>query len=106
MTDRLALLTQENDNTNFTAIWVFTPSENTFKVYQEFSITGDTPATFAVQPPYGGYGAEVYSGPLHEGSKGPSKRQFLLPYCIKTDTPSCTCCRASMQCLTNAVRQG
>ena len=69
----MALLTQEDDNKNFNAIWVFTPSDNTFRVYQEFSITRDSPADFKVQTPPSGYGAEVYSGPIQEGSKAPKK---------------------------------
>ena len=67
----MALLTQEDDNENFTAIWVFTPSDNTFKVYQEFSITGDSPTNFAEQTPPDG--TEVYSGPISKGSKAPKK---------------------------------
>lgn len=70
----MALLTQDDDKDNFTAIWVFTPSDNTFKVYQEFSITGDSPTNFKVQPPpEGGYGTEVYSGPMDKGSKAPQE---------------------------------
>ena len=64
-------LAQEDDNANFTAIWVFTPSENSFKVYQNFSISGDSPADFRVRsPPDIGY--EVYSSSmLREGEKAP-----------------------------------
>ncbi len=60
----MALLTQEDENKNFTAIWVFTPKENSLKVYQEFSIIDDGSDNFTLQPPADGYGKEVYSGPI------------------------------------------
>ncbi|CAL5223527.1 g6059 [Coccomyxa viridis] len=56
----------KDEHKNFTAIWVFTPTNAglDFKVYSEFEIgsegnSGDGP--FTVQTPPDGYGKEVYS---------------------------------------------
>ena len=56
---------QVDDGHNFTAIWVFTPTDDghiEFKVYKEFDIVpnnGPTNAEFMVEPPADGYGAVV-----------------------------------------------
>ena len=51
-------VTQADDNTNFTAVWVFTPSEKKFEVFQEFEVVPDSNSSdggFTVQPPQAGY---------------------------------------------------
>lgn len=62
---------------NFTAIWVFTPSDGglDFKVYPEFDIlnesNSDSPdGPFKLEKPIDGYGVEVYS---HTGEDSTSK---------------------------------
>ena len=54
---------QDDDNTNFTAIWVFKPAEKSFKVYQEFDIVpnkDDTNEPFKLVKPEGGYHTEHF----------------------------------------------
>ena len=56
---------QEDDNTNFTAVWVFTPSEKKFEVFQEFEVVPDNDSnsvdgSFTVQPPQAGYKTVVW----------------------------------------------
>ena len=62
---------QADDNKNFTAIWVFKPSERSFKVYQEFSITAnesDRNNPFMLVKPQGGYSNEQFFAKLNEDS--------------------------------------
>ena len=62
---------QADDNQNFTAIWVFKPSEGSFKVYQEFSISadeGDSNEPFTLVKPQGGYSTEQFFAMLNEDS--------------------------------------
>ena len=62
---------QADDNKNFTAIWVFKPSERSFKVYQEFSITADESDSsdpFILVKPQGGYSTEQFFAKLNEDS--------------------------------------
>ena len=54
---------QDDDNKSFTAIWVFKPSEKSFKVYQEFSILANSPNSnqqFMLERPQGGYSTEQF----------------------------------------------
>ena len=57
-------VTQEDDSTNFTAVWVFNASEKKFDVFQEFEVVSDSNAAdggFTVQPPAAGYKSAVWS---------------------------------------------
>ena len=59
-----ACCVQEDDHDDFTSIWVFKPRENSFKVYQQFTITanvGNPLQPFTLVPPPGGYGAHGFT---------------------------------------------
>ena len=57
-------VTQADDSTNFTAVWVFNPSEKKLDVFQEFEVMPDSNAAdggFTVEPPEAGYKHVVWS---------------------------------------------
>ena len=55
---------QADDSTNFTAVWVFNPSEKKLDVFPEFEVVPDSNSAdggFTLEPPAAGYKSAVWS---------------------------------------------